>query len=58
MRKGIYVILAVLTLVSVGFSQQKLSDREKALQILRGLTSKEREEQRKIEYKVIGDYIQ
>ncbi|CUT08364.1 hypothetical protein JGI9_01590 [Candidatus Kryptonium thompsonii] len=58
MRKVAYVFLASLILLSSAIPQQKLSDKEKALQILRGLTSREREEQRKTEHKIISDYIQ
>ncbi|MDW8108163.1 MAG: hypothetical protein RMJ81_00730 [Candidatus Kryptonium sp.] len=52
------MLLVILSLFSFAFSQNVLSDREKALQILRGLTSKEREAERKVEYKAVKDYIQ
>ncbi len=56
LRKIILLVLCFLITVPL-ISQQKKSDREKALEILRGHFSKEREGQRKVEHKVILDYI-
>jgi hypothetical protein len=57
MLRRIFLILVCVLLVSPLISQQKKSDREKALEVLRGGFTKEREAQRKVEHQVISDYI-
>ncbi len=50
------IIWLIISLVNVSISQAKISDRERALKILREHFSKEREEQREIEHKIVKDY--
>jgi len=50
------IIALVGLLLNLSISQEKLSDREKALKILREHFNKEREAQRKIEHELVKDY--
>jgi hypothetical protein len=50
------IIALVGLLLNLSISQEKLSDREKALKILREHFNKEREAKRKIEHELVKDY--
>ncbi|CUT04923.1 hypothetical protein, partial [Candidatus Kryptobacter tengchongensis] len=50
------IVAFLILLINLVISQEKLSDREKALKILREHFSKDREIKRELEYELIKNY--